>query len=648
MDVFAGVLSPNARMALGRLHDRRVRASGLGLLGVVGVALAAGALLAPRAPGVAGMGLRASATPATFHRQGLASVPRTAEAPVFAALAAESDAYRVSGVAGGFRATNGGQRLDFRFGRDGVLVRSRELRLTLGLAGAGYGASLAADRLVAPTASANRVSYAHPGLIEWYKNGPLGLEQGFTVPHPLSTQAGAPLTLGLKLSGNARASLATDRRSLSLIGPRGTSLRYSGLSATDADGHNLRSWMELRDGVLLLRVDTRAARYPVQIDPFIQQAELTGSGESGSAAFGFSVALSSNGKTALIGGYEDNGKVGAAWVFKRSGSSWAQQGGKLTGSGEVGKAAFGAFVTLSADGNTALIGGPEDNAGVGAAWVFTRAGSSWVQQGAKLTGSGESGAGGFGDSVALSREGSTALIGGPSDNGSVGGAWVFTRTGSSWSQQGGKLTGGGESGEGLFGYSAGLSSNGNTALVAGPADNGTVGAAWVFTRAGSSWSQQGGKLTGGGESGEGAFGASAALAASGKTALIGGPGDGGFVGAAWAFKHAHSGWVQQGGKLTGSGESGEGSFGYSVALSRSGNTALIGGPADGANVGAAWEFKRAGSSWTQQGEKLTGGGESGAASFGTSVALSGMGTAGLVGGPEDTSNAGAAWVFTGG
>ena len=105
-------------------------------------------------------------------------------------------------------------------------------------------------------------------------------------------------------------------------------------------------------------------------------------------------------------------------------------------------------MALSADGNTALIGGPSDNSKVGAAWVFTRTGATWTQQGGKLTGSGETGAGGFGFSVALSADGNTALIGGPDDNSSVGAAWVFTRTGTTWTQQGSKLTGTGEIGHG--------------------------------------------------------------------------------------------------------------------------------------------------------------------------------------------------------
>ena len=70
--------------------------------------------------------------------------------------------------------------------------------------------------------------------------------------------------------------------------------------------------------------------------------------------------------------------------------SFVQQGLKLTGGGEVGAGGFGYSVAFSADGNAALIGG-SDNSGVGAVWVFTRSGSTWTQQGPKLTGGGETG-----------------------------------------------------------------------------------------------------------------------------------------------------------------------------------------------------------------------------------------------------------------
>jgi hypothetical protein len=209
-----------------------------------------------------------------------------------------------------------------------------------------------------------------------------------------------------------------------------TALRYGQLSALDATGRRLPAHMQVHGRTIQLRIDDSHARYPLRIDPFIQQGEkVTGSGESGQAQFGFRVALSSDGKTALIGGPTDNSTLGAAWVFARSGSTWTQQGEKLTGSGESGPGNFGLSVALSSDGNTALIGASADNGYVGAAWVFTRSGSTWAQQGEKLTGGGEVLNGGrdayFGGSVAVSSDGTTALIGGAVDSAGVGAAWAF-------------------------------------------------------------------------------------------------------------------------------------------------------------------------------------------------------------------------------
>jgi hypothetical protein len=155
-----------------------------------------------------------------------------------------------------------------------------------------------------------------------------------------------------------------------------------------------------------------------------QGPKLTPDDESGGGWFGFSVALSGDGNTALIGAFYDGsneeGAVGAAWVFVRSGGSWSQQGAKLVGGGAVRDGEQGHGVALSDDGNIALIGGPDDNLGVGAGWVFVRSAGTWSQQGAKLVGSGASGTSEQGFGVALSGDGSTALIGGPQDNSGLG------------------------------------------------------------------------------------------------------------------------------------------------------------------------------------------------------------------------------------
>ncbi len=243
-----------------------------------------------------------------------------------------------------------------------------------------------------------------------------------------------------------------------------------------------------------------------------------------------------------MGGSVDNSNTGAAWVFTRSGGVWTQQGSKLVGTGAVGAAVQGFSVALSADGNTAIVGGPYDNglnnySGIGAAWVYTRSGGVWTQQGSKLVGTGAVGSfGRQGCSVALSADGNTAIVGGPFDNGETGAAWVYTRSGGVWTQQGSKLVGTGAVGyEARQGWSVALSADGNTAIVGGPGDNADTGAAWVYTRSGGVWTQQGSKLVGTGAVGYAFQGASVALSGDGNTAIVGGPEDNSNAGAAWVF-----------------------------------------------------------------------------------------------------------------
>ncbi len=372
---------------------------------------------------------------------------------------------------------------------------------------------------------------------------------------------------GPKLTGGEEAGGGRFGRSVALSADGDTAL----IGGPRDDGEVGAAWVDVRSG-----------------STWTQQAKLTGAGEVGEGHFGRSVALSADGDTAVVGAPNDSGGLGAVWVFTRTGSTWAEQA-RLTGAGESGKGWFGRSVAISGDGDTILVGGFVDHSDVGAAWVFTRTDSTWAQQGGKLTGAEESSEGEFGWSVALSADGDTALIGGHEDGGDVGAAWVFARSGATWAQQGGKLTGAEESGPGEFGEDVALSADGDTALVGGQSDDG-VGAAWVFARSGSTWAQQGGKLTGGEESGAGYFGDAVALSADGDTALVGGFKDGAGVGAAWLFTRSGSTWAQRGPKLTGGEAQGKGQFGWGVALSAEADTALIGGLADGGDVGAAWVF----------------------------------------------------------
>ncbi len=380
--------------------------------------------------------------------------------------------------------------------------------------------------------------------------------------------------------------------------------------------------------------------------PFVLQGQrFTGAEALSGVQFGQSVALSSDGNTALVGAPQDGGGTGAAWVFTRAGGVWTQQGAKITASGQTGNALFGTSVDLSSDGNTAVIGAPADNGELGAAWVFTRSGSTWTQQGEKLKPKNELGSAAFGASVALAGDGDTALIGAPHNNGEAGAAWVFERSGSTWKQRR-KLVGKGH--KELFGSSVSLAGDGDTALVGSPSDAERYGAAWVFRRAGNSWTHPGEKLVGspGEVRGYGPVtgrGRSVTLSGDGATALIGG------YGAVWVFTSAGSAWEQQGPVIEDSSTYPyPPDFGRSVALSSDGNKGLVGAPLNGEFKGEVWVLTRSGSAWTHV-ESLGGGHcpteNPCGREFGTSSALNSDGETALIGGPAEET--GFVWAFVG-
>ncbi|HEX4494604.1 MAG TPA: hypothetical protein VIE43_02955 [Thermoanaerobaculia bacterium] len=400
-----------------------------------------------------------------------------------------------------------------------------------------------------------------------------------------------------------------------------------------------------RLAITLLSV-TLLGRPGAALAQFIQQGpKLVGTGSAGAGQS--PSALSADGNTAMLGGpLLGSADFGAAWIFTRSGGAWSQQGGHLVGADAVGIAAQGTSVALSGDGNTAILAGPGDSDVTGAIWIFVRSGGIWSQQGNKLVGTGTIGAADLGYSVALSADGNTAIAGGPFDNSNVGAAWVFTRSGGVWNQQGSKLVGFGAVGSFLQqGVSVAISADGNTAIVGGNGDSAGTGAAWIYTRSGEVWSQQG-KLAGTGGIGMPNQGWSVSLSGDGNTALLGGPYDNSGTGATWVFTRSGGIWSQQGIKLVGRGAVGAANQGWSVALSGDGNLAIASGFTDDSDAGAVWVFARNEGVWSQRGSKLRGTGTVLAApAQGASVALSADGSTVMIGGPGDNSETGAAWIF---
>ena len=313
-----------------------------------------------------------------------------------------------------------------------------------------------------------------------------------------------------------------------------------------------------------------------------QQAELTASDPSYDTLFGNAVAVSADGDTVIVGdpgecGYGlENCEHGTAYVFVRDGSTWTRRAELHGGPG------FGGAVALSDDGNTALVGAglsgyygyfyaPGGNA---PPTLFGRSGTTWTQM-ATLSSSEASGPfDNFGHSVALSSDGHTALIGDPTQNEQAGAAYVFTGSGSTWTQQA-ELTGSDEMQGWRFGASVALSANGQAAIVGAPAPG--AGSAYVFAGSGSTWTQQSELTPDDAEvkSFDGWFGDAVALDSEGNVALVGAPWSEEDFGAVYAFGGEGSNWGQLGEFVLANATPYD-YFGDAVALNGEGNVALIG------------------------------------------------------------------------
>ena len=401
-----------------------------------------------------------------------------------------------------------------------------------------------------------------------------------------------------------------------------------------------------------------------------QQAYVKASNTQASQGFGGDVALSANGNLLVVGargdwdgssGFPANAATqtgtGAAYVFSRSGLTWTQRALLQPSTLNVGDG-FGVAVAVSGDGNTIAVGAYGDSsvaAGSGAVYVFSCVGGQWTEQ-ARLKASNAGGGDRFGANVSLSADGNTLAVGAPDEDSSSvgingvqgnesaansGAVYVFTRSGSTWTQQAyvkASNTGAGDS----FGSAVRLSSNGDTLAVGAYNENSAAtgingnqadesmpdaGAVYVFTRSGAAWSQQAYVKASNTDAGDD-FGLHLALSGDGNTLAVGARGEasastgiGGieadntaeFAGAVYVFTRSGATWTQQA-YIKASNAQTDDRFGRSVALSADGNVLAVGAvdessaatglegdqTKNGAALsGAVYEFVRSGSSWTQ-------------------------------------------------
>lgn len=624
-------------------------------------------------------------------------------------IRAEYERHRHEAISGinGYAARNPEQCWRTEFDGRGFLVQPDAGGWSWGMELVSYGYAgheCAVIGLPQVTASGGRVAYAWDDAVEeWFVNDTRGLEHGFTLQ---SRPPGADGRLMMKLAvrGSLVAQVQKGGRGVSFTGEGGAAaLTYGGLTVFDAEGRSVPAHFMAGGKEAELIIEDSVATYPLTIDPVAQQAYLKASNSAAGDVFGYSVAVS--GDTAVIGApLEDSIGVhsGAVYVFFRSGGVWSQQA-MLKASNAEANDQLGWSVAIS--GNTIVAGTPwEDSNGTqsdntitdsGAAYVFFRSGNSWTQQ-AYLKASNRETLDGFGATVAVS--GDTVVVGAPqessgdtgpqsnqADNSApqAGAAYVFVRTGTVWSQQSYLKSSNTAAGD-IFGWS--VAASGETVLIGahsedsdatgvnhptGQASNSALesGAAYVFIRSGTTWTQQA-YLKASNTAADDRFGFAVAL--SGETAVVGSRWESGVAaksGAAYVFIRSGTAWTQQA-YLKASNPGVNDYFSNSLAIS--GDLIAIGSPyeassATGVNgnqsddsvagAGAVYLFGRSGTVWSQQAylkASNTGAGDG----FGWAVAISGTttlsgawleagGAAGINGNQNDDSApaTGAGYVF---
>ena len=367
--------------------------------------------------------------------------------------------------------------------------------------------------------------------------------------------------------------------------------------------------------------------------PATQEAKLLASDAGVNDQFGFATSI--DGDSLVIGARFDDDigdDSGSVYVFLNNGTSWNEQQ-RLIASDAEAFAEFGAAVSVS--GDTLIVGAPRTNANSGSGYVFVWDGINWIQHHKLVTSDGTS-TNSLGFSVSISGE--TLAIGASEA------VYIFVKDGPKWVEQQ-KLIAGDGTGNG-FGLSVWI--NGDDIVVGAANDSNAgnqAGAAYVFVRSGATWSQQQ-KLIAGDAAENDLFGR--AVSISGDTIVVGAWRDddlGVDSGSAYVFLRNGTTWSQQQ-KLTASDGAAADWFGESVALHE--ERIVIGAPRHdnpGTDSGAAYLFTRVGENWLEQ--KLTASDAAAFDSFGDSVAV--RGEFAVVGAVADSDNgvsfAGSAYVY---
>jgi hypothetical protein len=352
--------------------------------------------------------------------------------------------------------------------------------------------------------------------------------------------------------------------------------------------------------------------------PIESEVKLTAADGAHGDLFGQAVAV--DGDTAIVGARSadvgGNQDQGAVYVFARDGEGWVERQKLVAGDGAP-LDEFGTQVALS--GDTALVGAASHQG----AYVFTRADGVWSER-AKLTRSDGPANDYYGTAVALSADGATAVVGAwaadVGGNVNQGKAYVFTRDGDGWTERAQLLASDGHEWA-VFGVDVAISPDGRTIVVgaelARAGENDFQGQAYVFTRDGDGWVERAILSAADGAAND-RFGSGVAVA--GDTVLVGAS-ETQSGGAAYVFTRDGETWTQRA-TLHGSAVTPGGWFGHRVALSATGDTAVVGARHSRQSVGSAYVFTHADGEWREE-LMLTAGDEGPNHQFGNAVAIDG-------------------------
>lgn len=424
--------------------------------------------------------------------------------------------------------------------------------------------------------------------------------------------------------------------------------RYGALFAFDADRRTLPSQLAVREGRIVWRVDDADARYPIVIDPLLTAdvAELRATDGSASDELGGTPFETSGGPSVAVDG--DYAAVAAPWdgagsvyVFSRVGGAWTQQAKIDAPAAMTSGARFGYAVALASD--RLVVGAPL--AGTGHAFVYSRVGAAWSLEQALVA---PGVATGEQLGVAVATDGTTTVVGARyEDDGARpgGAAHVFVRSGTTWTHQQ-RLHGSDQAAGDDFGSAVAV--DGTTAVVGAifHTSPGFAGAAYVFTRSGATWSQQA-KLVASDAAPLDQFARSLAL--DGDLVVVGAPQNQITLfneGAAYVFTRSGGTWSQTT-RLVGATPVANDQLGYSVALF--GEVVALGARFDdtrATDAGAVAFFERTSAGWLTRAERTAPDGAAGDR-FGDSVALSADTL--VVGAPftdDAAANVGSAYVIS--